>query len=61
VGKPKKRTAAPPTFEGLVSLKTSEEQRRAWVEAAQRDGRTLSSWLRHVADVAAAASREVPP
>lgn len=31
----------------------NDEQRERWERAAEKDGRTLASWLRHVADRAA--------
>lgn len=50
-----KRPSRPvrPALAKSLLLRYAAEQRVAWERAAQRDGRTLSDWLRRAADAAA--------
>jgi hypothetical protein len=45
----------------LTIRKVTADRRAAWQAAADRDGRELAGWLRHVADQAAEASAAAVP
>lgn len=60
--RPKTKTKRPPgrPSSGMpirIVLRCHEEERDRWEKAAQADGRTLSAWLRYLANRAARASK----
>jgi hypothetical protein len=48
-----KKTKPEPEKGTPLSVAITDEQRERWTEAAKKDQRTLSSWVRYVLDKAA--------
>lgn len=45
----------------ITIRKITDDRRAAWQKAADADGRPLTSWLRHVADLAASQANNGKP